>query len=663
MAENFRKTPYASLVREAIQNSLDVADPTTNLPVEVQFSIGSIDSRNFPRFFGIEKHIRGCIDNFPNNDKAQRVYPPMLAYLDSVNVPNGRLKYIRISDRNTVGMHYDNPEANDSPFYAFVRSAGVSSKSNAEAGGSYGFGKAAYFYLSPIRTILVSTLTDKRKHYFEGVASLCSHKINGQTVSNIVYYDNNGGEPVTDFNRIPSRFQRKDSSGVEYGPGTDIFIMGIDPGLCDEKKIDEKKIDETKIYEQMKTSVLENFWLAILRGKLVVKIGKGNTEVTIDSSNITQLMVDSYAADDPNRRKNYNPRPYFETVVKADKSDKYIRREVKLDSVKTLTDLDSTQSWGHVEYYFQKNRQAHNRIVYMRGLQMKVKITAAQPGEGYYGVIVCPDGLCNIVLRKSENPAHDEWDANRPDSACDKRLARELLKVIEEKKNEIISEIFNLDKIERIKIKDLATYLPLVDETTDDEDEDSGVSSVKGDPTGDFQNDGCSPTTDTEQIVEPKPTDTSGTAWTPLRGSADPSPDGKNRTGRGNTTTIRRGGRGSRGSRIQSPATPKGGDGYSLEPIEVKYRSFAQAVEGKIIHKLIIYSPRDVENAQVEFLVGGESSDSKIAIESVSRGVVNGNAIKKLPLVAGRNKAVDIVFADNQPHSVKLNAYALIKNQ
>ena len=84
------------------------------------------------------------------------------------------LGYVRISDFNTKGMAYEE-EKTDSPFYAFVRLAGVSAKDDTTAGGSFGFGKAAYYLLSPISTIIVSTCTDKFEKYFEGATFLCTH--------------------------------------------------------------------------------------------------------------------------------------------------------------------------------------------------------------------------------------------------------------------------------------------------------------------------------------------------------------------------------------------------------------------------------------------------------------------------------------------------------
>lgn len=646
MQENFRKTPYSSLVREAIQNSLDVVKDTSK-PMEIHFSIGSIDSRNFPNFFQIRQHIQGCIDNFPNNDKARKIYPPMLRYIDDVTKPGGKMHFIRISDHNTLGMHYDNPNDNDAPFYAFVRSAGVSSKSSDSAGGSYGFGKAAYFYLSPIRTILVSTKTDKGNYYFEGVTSLCSHKINSQTVSNIVYYDNNNGKPTTDYANIPGRFQRKDLDNNEYGSGTDIFIMGIDFDNYGNK-------DE--MYEQMFTSVLENFWLAILENKLIVKIG----DRFINSDNITSLMYTYYEANDTNMRKSYNPRPYFDAVKLANTSSKYIHRVYDLNSNEKLNEIASG-IWGEVHYYFHIDKKANNRIVYMRSLSMKVSISSGRNGEGYYGVIVCPNGKCNTILRQIEDPAHKSWDPNRLESRTEKKVAKTLISVIEEVKDKIIREIFNLDKLETVKIKGLEQYLYISSEADEDND-DEAASSLSGVPTGTFFNDGYSPTTTTAEIKK-SPLSSSETLQGKIlinsTGSIEQNPQGSVLTGRGNR-------------KIKNPHTnnhvsatkPRDrnvkttGDAQTnmLEPVLVRYRSFAQTKGSKTVHKLIIHAPHDIENGQIDLLVGGESSDSKISIQSSTDGDVSGNSIVNLILPKGRNE-IEICFADNLQHSIKLEAY------
>jgi len=660
MQENFRQAPYASLVRESIQNSLDVVRKDSDKPVEMRFSIGFIDSKNFPNFFEISNHIQGCIDNFPNNDKAKRIYPPMLKYINKVNSPGGKLYFIRVSDYNTQGMPYENLEDNDSPFYAFVRSAGVSSKSDESAGGSFGFGKAAYFYMSPLRTILVSTKTDDDRYFFEGVCSLCSHKIDGRTVSNIVYYDNNEGNPTTQFDRIPGRFQRKDKDGKEEESGTDIFIMGVDF---------ENVGTEQEIYEEMLLATLENFWLAILDNKLIVRIGKGDQEKVVDSTNIAALMEEYFEENDVNKRMRrgsigrYNPRPYFTAVNLSGSTDKFIYRKVDLNEIERLREIQTLSSWGCIHYYFAKNKQATNRIVYMRGLKMTVSISTARNGEGYYGVIVCPDGECNTWLRKMENPAHNIWDYKRLENKWDKKIAKALLEVIDEEKNKIIREIFNLDELETVKIKGLEQYLYISSEADDEADDDGSVSSVKGEPIGKFFDEGFSPTTNTADIRKmplPEGSALLGSVLVMQPGATSPNEDGSVLTGRGNTHIKK-----PHTNNHISAAKPRqrnqvennDTDSHSLEPIMVKYRTFAQIKNGIIVHKLILTNDKHpIERGQIDLLIGGESSDSKISIASSTKGDVLQNSIVNLPLPIGKT-SLEICFADNLKHSIKLAAY------
>lgn len=649
MQENFRKTPYASLIREAIQNSLDVCDPASSEPVTVSFSIGSVNSKNYPELFNIRAHIQACMDYFSTNDKAQKIYSAMLRYLDKVNQLGGKMHYIRVSDHNTVGMNYDNQKNNDSPFYAFVRSAGVSSKADASAGGSFGFGKAAYFYLSAIRTILVSTKTTKGDYYFEGVASLCSHKMNEEKVSPIIYYDSNEGRPITEYENIPNKFKRKDKDGNEYGAGTDIFIMGIDY---------EEQLNIDDIYQEMRDATLENFWLAIWEKKLIVEIDGD----TISADNLSQLMEKYYDEHDENKKKNYNPRPYFTAVRDAGSSEQFILRTINLNEIESLVRLRNTD-WGEVHYYFAKNKKAPNRIVYMRSLRMFVNITAGRNGEGYYGVIVCPNGFCNEVLRSIEDPAHREWKPSRVENKEDKKIAKTLLEVIENKRGEIIRDIFKLDEAETIKIKGLEQYLYIPTEADKDNEEDVWTSE-ENDSNEQSVDKGFSPTTVGDEFRQHNNSQTKkvlGAVLKKERGIIRPDSHGTVLTGRGS-------------GKIKNPHTndyisaakpmqrniPTEGEaeGHYYQPVIVRYRSFARSIGNEIKHKLIVYCDDDIENGQIDLLVGGEDTDSKLSLSYVSEGEIKDNSIYNLHLHKGRNE-LDFCFADNLRHAVKLEVYEI----
>jgi hypothetical protein len=299
MSQNFKQHPYTSLVRESIQNSLDaVADKT--LPVRVSFSFNLIYKRRFKYFFELKNHIQGCLHYYNGNRNAEEIYEPMLdLFSNNTHIDIG---YIKVSDYNTRGMDYAKGNTK-SPFYAFVMSAGVSSKQNESSGGSFGFGKAAYFQMSPLKSVLVSTMTIDRDCYFQGVSSLCTHTYkNYGKVAAVGFYDNNGGLPVSENDKIPVEFRRTE-------PGTDICIMGFD--------ISNKE----DCINEMIEAVLRNFWLAIYERELEVVI---DNDTIINSDTLEKFMLKYFEEEtDTHNMLLHNPRPYYEAVKFADTDKKH----------------------------------------------------------------------------------------------------------------------------------------------------------------------------------------------------------------------------------------------------------------------------------------------------------------------------------------------------
>ena len=106
MSDHFKDDLYTSLVRESIQNSLDAAADNPD-PVRVEFVYKTLNSWDFPNFFGLRNHIQGCIDYY--GKKAQPVYEPMLNNFPENDGLKQHIPYLRVADYNTKGMdyHYD----------------------------------------------------------------------------------------------------------------------------------------------------------------------------------------------------------------------------------------------------------------------------------------------------------------------------------------------------------------------------------------------------------------------------------------------------------------------------------------------------------------------------------------------------------------------------
>lgn len=628
MEQNFKKYPYSSLIRESIQNSLDAILDKTK-PVTVKFSFMEMNGLEYPSFFELQKHIKGCLDYYPNNPTAKESYEPMLNLFDGLR-GRERIGFIRVSDYNTKGMDYEEDKT-DSPFYAFVRSAGVSAKESNFAGGSFGFGKAAYFLLSPISTIIVSTCTEKNKFFFEGVSSLCTHWYNGVKKVDVGYYDEGDGRPITKEESIPARFRRSE-------PGTDINIIGIDPSL---KKDAEKEMAE---------AALRNFWMAIYNGMLVVNI---NDSVIIEQDNVANIMEHYFEDTEDNTRKSnyYNPRPYFDAVRFANSSDKYRLFEENLPLL------------GSVRLYTFKKKGATDKIVYIRSIQMLVYSKRTTTNYGLYGVFFCDSEKGNKILRHVENPAHDEWKSNN--WRVEGRIVpegKDALQEIDDFISKCLSQEFSFKEKKVINIKGLEDFLFIP--TAYDEDDDLESESLVGNTTGVLQDDGASVTTDIEDerpaVTERETTSSTGHVMINKTTTATNNTNGTLRAGHGEAE------RKPKTKGIQKPGDAKekrkededGEKGLFASPIDISYRTFSQNENGIVYHYVVLHSLEEIGNIRLHFYAVGEENDEELQVTESSIGNISGNFIRDVHLHEGR-LCFYVRFTDNMMHAIKLSAEEL----
>ncbi len=644
MSENFKKTPYASLVREAIQNSLDERLDKSE-PLEIHFTIKNIKLKNYQGFAEIKKHLEGCIELY---EEKSEVYRPMVDYINSKSGTGDSFPYIQVSDYNANGMPYNTNNPNDpkSPFVAFVRAAGISTKSSQNAGGSFGFGKAAYFYLSPIRTILVSTYTKDHEFFFEGVSSLCTHTYNGGNKMHIGYYDSNGGQPITDVNAIPCRFRRKEEEDGTLRSGTDIFIMGLknEEGMFFEET-------QSKIYAEMTLAVLRNFWMAIYDRMLVVKVG----DTVIKKDNLIEIMEQTFQEEDDSSRSinDYNPLPYLRMVIAADEGTDPKCKKIAMDF-----DEDAESK---VILYLQKKKTANDRVLYMRSPRMLVKQEKRRNKRGFYGTFVCTGGALDARLRQVENPAHTEWDKANFDGnkTTANKIGKDLDDIFEFVRNEI-DKLFESSDSSEDTIKDLEQYLYIPTDADEDED-DFANQSLTSEPIGKIQNDGYSLTTDSEGDPSPKVSEAdqpqSGVVLLPTVTSSQPSSGGEVLGGNGDGHRTNKGG--SRGTaHVKRAETADDGEDAkpTLTRIPVRYRSFAQNENGKITHNLIIHSDYNIENGRIDLRMGTEDNDEPLTVKWADCGTVQENSVSNLSIKKGTNR-IKVCFNDNMKHAVLLDAY------
>ena len=626
-AEHFTATPYPSLIRESIQNSLDVVADKSH-PLKMKFEFGKLRAKTYEGFYELRDHIDGVIKLY--GDKAKKEYAPMLEQFDkSYSNGQSQIYYIKVSDYNTKGMDY---KKDNSPFHAFIRALGLTVKDEEYSGGSFGFGKSAYFLMSPIHAVLVSTMTEEGKTFFEGAANLCTHMYpdeNGKLVKyqHYGYYDNQEGkEPASLPTDIPNKFRREEI-------GTDIYIMGVDGS--------EDK--QAEAIDEMIKATLRHFWMAILFGKLIVEI----EDLLIDSSSVDELMQKHFpdTIDRIKTADNYNPRPYYEAVKNAGQTKDYLQIDRHLALL------------GDVTLYVWRNKEARDGIIHLRKQRMFIfRSRYYSSSYGYYAVFICTDNHGNKLLQSIEDPSHRKWEPRR-----NRNYGKQIIDEINNFVSDCLQEIFVTADGGPLGVTGLEDYLFVPEELVATEREDVEDNPFFGEPGDEIQDEGISPVT----VIDPPEPNISNerkesvgkvVTVTPPTGGERQSggPLGGHRRSEGKK---KRKGTGSSPDKSGFTPTETGKDGEFLENIPVRYRVMAEKKNGKMVHSIILKSDFDVERGQIEIIVGGEENDEAIDITSSSQGIVEGNTVTNLKLQKGMSNIVDLEFADQMKHAIKLTAY------
>ncbi len=631
--QTFKGSPYYSIVREAIQNSLDAVNDNL-FPVGVSFQYFDLDRMKYPSFFQLEEHINQALEFYKTNGDAQRLFGGMLKYLNGNENGKKKLKVscLKISDSNTKGMQFT--DGTDSPFYAFLRAAGVSSKMLSGSGGSFGFGKGAYFALSPIKTLVVSSKDVDGNVYFEGATRLTTHKNgNEEKITAYGFYDNNNGEPISIEENVPENFKRSET-------GTDINIIG----LWDE-------VDRNRL---MIKSVLNNFWLAIHEHKLVVTIN----DVTISKENLEQVIDEyfptEYESGNATEIESWNPKPYYKAVKYAEANDQF---KVFNDVLDTL---------GKVKMYVYLEKGLPNRTAFFRKPKMVVFKRTNRKINGYASVFICESEEGNEILRMMENPAHNEWrKENYPsDEGRTHRTARKAESEYSDYVNAKLDSLAKLNTSKKVAFLGLEEFLSIPEDLLDKDDDaelsGDNTSNFSGAATKDLSQDetGMQTTNKVEPVII-KPT-IKEQSEVKEESDIEGKDDGKE------TVTV---GGDNEGGGGDEPGTDDGntvGTGeQGDEPkdsrvlVKVKLKVAAQKEQNILYHNLIVNAEKDIAKAELELLVSGDNDkDDGIEISFTDNGTVQGNKLKGVALSAGKNE-IKIRFADNLKHSIKIKAYEL----
>jgi len=622
----FRGNEYYSIVRESIQNCMDVWDKNSfpDQPVIVKFSKYRLNKKEFPGFFAIKDHLESIKAYFTDKDTKELI-DGMLKIVNKEYVD-----CLKISDYNTLGMKYTEGDQN-SDFYKFLRSQGVTRGTESGSGGSYGFGKGAYFAMSLLNTVLVSTMDCHGNKYFEGSCHLMTHKMNGRRLGAVGYYDNKRGFPICDPDDIPTTLIRNEQ-------GTDISIIGLSK-------------DENYV-EKMVKSVLNSFWLAIYNKKLEVSI-----DGILIKKDTLDFLMEQYFPDDLSDRSNdqnsefANPKSYYYSV-------RYFDPKRKDSEFKNFE--ENLESLGKCQLYVYRKDGLSNKTMHVRSPNMLIyKKLNQNILKGYSAVFVCENEWGNSLLRQMENPQHNEWNpSNSPKNGSESvqpRLKRAYKAYNEWIKNCIRSLL--LDFGTSTTISGVDDYLNGIET---EESPINGGGGIIDSPNQGNQGSEVSP--DETGILDSRLGDSPKSPKEPSRpqvredGSepAEPLPpkitlksvSSPNKTKKTKSEPPKPG--------IVAPnGDPK------LVQLNFPYKVIAPNSDGK--HILIVESERAINNCQIQFFANTDSGDLDNFIDlkvttNHQSATIDENWILGFSLCVGKN-LISLDFSESSRYSLQLKIY------
>ncbi|MCK1744154.1 hypothetical protein IVA80_25785 [Bradyrhizobium sp. 139] len=120
--EHFRGSPFASLAREVLQNSLDAQ---LKRPVTVKFRYREVSPREIPGIDELKSVMKLCLASADGEGKKAKEF-----FAAAEKILNGKaIPVLSVLESNTTGMK--GPCHNGSPYFAYVKASGQSKKDDA----------------------------------------------------------------------------------------------------------------------------------------------------------------------------------------------------------------------------------------------------------------------------------------------------------------------------------------------------------------------------------------------------------------------------------------------------------------------------------------------------------------------------------------------------
>ena len=432
---HFSGAPLSSLARETIQNSLDARNNPEE-PVHVSFELVHLKPADIGRD---ELHgaIEACEEEAINDETVKTA---LIAARQSIDIED--IPCLRVSDRNTTGLKGDR-------WRTLVKMQGVSYKPElVGAGGSHGIGKYAPFSVSTPRTVFYWTCYQqdgKDIEHFQGKSVLMSHQgVEGETQGTGFYGTKQDCSELR-CGQIPECFR---VLTPERRPvyGTSLVICGF------------RTTGDWR--RRIAASVIENFFHAISIGSLTVTIEPDDSSERPELLQIEKQSLEIW---------------FDELGANAQRVDDAGDEDAAaLEQARTFWEMSNVQNpavekqdtdFGHCRLWIRVEEGLPSRVAFVRRTGMMITTQQRNlirfPGfRGFSALCVFEDPRGNELLRRMENPRHDQFEPERLPEGERARGRRALKRITNWIRSEIRRCAGPPEGGKKTVLSELAAYLP-----------------------------------------------------------------------------------------------------------------------------------------------------------------------------------------------------------
>ncbi|EJS64562.1 hypothetical protein COF07_19190 [Bacillus wiedmannii] len=442
--EIFLDNVAESLTREVLQNSLDAKDKSKEEAVEIRFDFFEMPTENISNIKSIKDEALPKALELWTEKNNKDTLDFLKRFSDVLHAP--KVPVLKISDYNTTGL-------NKKKYESLVLGDGYSEKDDTDSAGSKGIGKAAPFAASDLRMVFYNTLANEGTEKSVGVMNFVSFKIKEENF--ITQERATCVDAETDYIAEQQTFGYPKRKNDEFG--TDIFIIGL------------KNYDEWT--QNIVLSTLNNFLLAIIQGKLVVKVGKRETINDVTVHSLMKRIYEENTLSGDTKAQFLKTYRFYEVLTSEQTLDFDLdERFIKYPFVKDVADA---------KLYLLQHEPANRTVLQTRAAGMKIYERNRVSGNiNFSGVFQALGKELNAYLKDLENANHDTWSIDRKQGVAHQEAAdflKDLLQWYKAKVQEAFADI-STDVIDAFGVNDL---LPLNEQQTEGEkkQKDSGIKN------------------------------------------------------------------------------------------------------------------------------------------------------------------------------------------